>query len=272
MSKPESPTIERPPRQISGLTLGTRVFSLDLQRLLRARKTIILLVVQLLPVILAVVFILWRDLDGMSLFRDTVERVYIPFLLPLAALFFGGPTIVDEVEGRTITYLTLRPISRPILYLGKLASSMAAALGVTLLPIILLFAVCQIGTVDSLSDSLAMLGAALGAIAVGAITYTAIFAFLGVLVASTLLLGIVYFILVELVMASIPILELLAVKFHVRTIAGYQGTDRAGFLDNLVLDEPLAFDWWFGLLVAGIMTFIVVSLAAMIFKQRQYHV
>ena len=57
--------------------------------------------------------------DGLMLFKDIVSIVSLPFLVPLAALFHGGPAIVDEMEGRTLTYLTLRPIPRPAIFLGK---------------------------------------------------------------------------------------------------------------------------------------------------------
>ncbi len=272
MSTSEAPKIERPPRSLSSPTLGLRLLSLDFGRQIRARKTLTLVAIQLLPVVIAAVFVIWRDVDGMNLFRNTIEHVYIPLLLPLAALFFGGPTIVNEIEGRTITYLTLRPLSRATLFLAKLASSISVALVATLLPVLALFGVCMIGSGDPLGDSLPMLGAALGAVAVGAITYTAIFAFLGVLFSATLLLGIVYFVVVELVFAAIPIIELLSVKFHLRTIAGFTSSDRAGFLDRLILEEPLNFEWWFGVLIAGLMASFAIIVSTLVFRQRQFHV
>lgn len=273
MSNSAAPTIERPLRSLGTITLGLRLFSLDFSRTIRARKTIALLLLQLLPVIVATIYIAFRDLDGTSLFRNTVEFVYLPLLLPLAALFFGGPTVVNEIEGRTITYLTLRPIPRGLLYLSKLASSICATLAITVLPVLLLYFSCTLlGTSGGVSISMKTLAGALGAVATGAITYTAIFALLGVLLFSSLLLGIVYFIVVELVFAALPIIELISVKFHLRTIAGYQGSDRAGFLERLILDEPLNFEWWFGLSAAGMMTLFAVTIATLIFRQRQFHV
>lgn len=273
MPKNAASAIERPPRSLSSLSLALRLFALDFSRTIRARKTLAMLFLQLLPVMAATIFILWRDLDGVSLFRNTLEFVYLPLLLPLAALFFGGPTVVNEIEGRTITYLTLRPIPRGLLYLSKLATSITSTLLVTLLPVLLLYLVSSIfGTSGGVSISAKTLAGALGAIATGAVTYTSIFALLGVLLSSSLLLGIVYFIVVELVFAAIPIIELVSVKFHLRTIAGFQSSDRASFLQRIIFDEPLNFQWWFGLLMASIMTILAISLATFVFRQRQFHV
>lgn len=263
--------IERPPRSLSTVALALRLYQIDLRRQLFSQKTLVLGLIQLLPVLIGLFFIFRQNLDGLSLFRNSLEHVYLPFLLPLAALFFGGPTIVNEVEGRTITYLTLRPIPRTSLYLAKLFSSITAALAVTLIPVLILFGVTMVGG-GEFGEGLKVLGAALGTIFVGALTYTAIFAFLGALASSTLLLGIIYFVLVEMVLATLPVLELLSVKYHLRTVAGFQGADRAGFLTQLVLDEPLVFDWWVGALVATIITLAAITAGTLIFRDRQYHV
>jgi hypothetical protein len=107
---------------------------------------------------------------------------------------------------------------------------------------------------------------------IGVLTYTAIFATLGVIFASSLLLGVIYFVLFEMIVATLPLLELLSVKYYLRTIAGFSATDRLGFLDRLVLDEPLVFDWWFGIIVASLIALVALIAGALVFRERQYHV
>ncbi|RAL24763.1 hypothetical protein DL240_00705 [Lujinxingia litoralis] len=260
-----------PARNLGVIPQALRLFSLDFGRQLRARKTLVLLAVQLLPVLVALAYVAFGQLDGMTMFRNSMESVYLPFLVPLAALYFGGPAIVDEIEGRTITYLTLRPLPRALIYLAKLKSAMLSALLVTSLPIILLFGICAFSSGELLGE-LPTLGKMLGASAVGVLTYTAVFAMLAAIFSSSLLLGIVYYVIVEMVIAAIPVLELVSIKFHVRTIAGLQGADRAGWLDRLILDEPLNFEWWFGLLVAAIFTTLATAVATAIFREKQFHV
>ncbi len=263
-----------PPRNLSALALGTKLLSLDLSRTMRTRKTLILFLIQLLPALAAAVSLFWGDLDGLVVFEGAIERVYLVLLLPLAALFFGGPTIVDEVEGETITYLTLRPIPRTTLLLAKLGSSILSVLAVTVIPVVAFFVVCVIGSPATFGDGLGMLGQAVAATAVGAITYTAVFALLGVIFSSTLLPGIVYYVVFELVLANLPVLEFLSIKFHLFTLGGFDqldpGEDAA--LGQMILDEPLVFDWWVGLLMCGIITATAVAIATVVFRDRQFNV
>lgn len=277
MSDTTPSAIERPQRNLSAPALGFHLFGLDLTRQIRSRKTVLLFLVQLLPALIAFVTLLTGDRDGLSVFEATFEAVYLPLLLPLAALFFGGPTVVDEVEGRTITYLTLRPLSRSTLFLGKLATSITLAIAVTVIPVVLFFLICVLGSPASFGDGLSLLGSAVATTIAGAIAYTAVFAFLGVIFASTLLPGIVYFVVVELILAAIPIIEVISVKFHLFTLGGFQQSAEGeqsirDQMAEFLLNQPLEFDWWVGLLYLGTVTAGAVILSALVFRNRQFHV
>ena len=278
MSDSTPDAIDRPPRQLSSLTLGARLLSLDLRRQAWTRKTLILLAIQLLPAFIAIFTVFGGDSGGVSTFRGTVSSVYLPLLLPLAALFFGGPTIVDEVEDRTITYLMLRPLSRSVLYLSKLATSIILAVGVTIIPILILFAICIMAAPGEFGDGLTVLGSAMASVTVGAIAYTSLFALLGVIFASTLLPGIVYYIVFELILATVPIVEVLSVKFHIYTVGGFdrrapsEDPTLRERLEMMLLDQPMDLDWWTGLVAVSLFTFATIAIATVIFRNRQFHV
>ncbi len=259
------------PRNLGAAGLLSTLIGTELRRLLTARKTLILLIVQLLPAIFALVYVLLKDIDGLTMFRNTVETVTLPFLLPLAALFYGGPVIVDEMEGRTLTYLTLRPVPKPVLFFGKLIAGTISALALVIVPLLLLFIVC-LATSSDLADAAGTLGALVAACALGVVTYTSVFAMLGVVFASSLLAGIVYFVVSEMVLSLLPVLELLSVRYYLRTIAGFTATDRLGILDRMVLDEPIKFEWWVGVVVTLIVIALTTTIGAYVFRERQYHV
>lgn len=266
-----------PERHGTGATLGMRLMRLDLSRKLRARKTLILFLIQLIPVLVAAISLFWGDHDGLEFFESTIEGVYLPLLVPLAALFFGGPTIVDEVEGKTITYLTLRPLSRATLWFAKLATSLLLAVSTTVVAVVAFFVVCLLGSPTGIADAMGLLGSAAASIAVGAATYTAVFALLGVVFTSTLLPGIVYYVVFELIFAAVPIVEVLSIKFHLYTLGGFDRAeaDEEGLrdtLEQLLLDQPMEFDWWVGLVVCGIVTAAATLIAAAVFRQRQFRV
>ena len=270
--------IERPPRNLSPPVLGIHLLGLDLARQIRSRKVVILFAIQMLPVLSALMALTGGELAGLQTFENNVQSVYLPLLLPLAALFFGGPTVVDEVEDRTITYLTLRPLSRTTLLLSKLASSIVLAVAVTTIPLAILFVVCVLGSPDGFGEGMGLLAASMGTVAVGAVTYTAIFALLGVVFASTLLPGIVYFLVFEVILAAIPLVEVMSVKFHLYTMGGFElheVDDDGGWrqtMEQFLLDQPLEPQWWVGLLCVAVAGVGAVVLSALIFRQRQFHV
>lgn len=271
------PTIDRPPRRLSPLATGAELLKLDLWRKFRSRKTLILFLIQLIPALVAAVSLVWGDLDGFQVFESTIENVYLPLLLPLAALFLGGPTIVDEVEAKTITFLTLRPLSRATLLLGKLGASIILAVAITVVPVLIFFGICSLGASAGLGEGLSLLGTGTAAVAVGAVTYTTIFALLGVVFASTLLPGIVYYVVFELIIAALPLVEFLSVKFHLYTLGGFDRAEAEGGgwrqqLEELLLDQPLEFDWWVGLLFCAVVTGAALLVATVIFRNREFRV
>lgn len=243
----------------------------QLRQLLRARKTIALFIVQLIPAVAAFVYVIFQDTDGLTMFRNIIESVTFPFLVPLAALFYGGPTIVDEMEGRTLTYLTLRPIPRPVLYLGKLAAGWIMGAAVVVLPMIALFFVSLV-TSNDLAATVGSLGQLSAAAAIGVVCYSSIFALLGAMFSSSLISGIVYFVAFEIVFAALPVLELLSVRYYLRTIAEFNAGDRLGVLEQFILDKPIVFPVWAGLLVTGLLIAASAGAGAYVFQEKQYNV
>ncbi|QDG52490.1 hypothetical protein FIV42_17620 [Persicimonas caeni] len=247
------------------------IYTTDLRRLLFAKKTLVLLCVQLLPVVFALIYVFFENIDGLSMFSETVEGVMFPFLIPLAAVFYGGPALVDEMEGRTLTYLTLRPVPKPALFLGKWLAGTTVAVGLVLIPVISLLAIVAIAS-GGMGTSLTTIVQILLATVLGTAAYTAIFAALGALVAKSLFAGILYFVVVELIFSFLPVLELLSVRFHMRNAAEFNTSSRLGMLDQLVFDQPLTIDWWLGAIILAIMCGIAVAAGSVIFSNKQYHI
>ncbi|MEZ4462087.1 MAG: ABC transporter permease [bacterium] len=256
-------------RQLGTASLLSTLIGVQLRQLLMQRKTRALAVVQLLPVVGALVYVLFENVDGLTMFSGVAEQLLLPFLVPLAAIFYGGPAIVDEMEGRTLTYLTLRPISKATLFLGKVFAGTLVALLLVLIPTLLLFGICMFQAMD-FSESLPVLGRVVGAATLGTVVYSAIFAALGAMFASSLLASILYFVASEMVLATLPVLELLSIRFHLRIVAGFLTSDRLGFLDRMVLDKPLQVEWWVSLMALCLVTAIAWAGGAVVFKEKQY--
>ena len=49
--------------------------------------------------------------------------IFIPFLIPIAAMAVGIPAIGEQVEDGTIVFIWTRPIRRRAIYLGRLLAA-----------------------------------------------------------------------------------------------------------------------------------------------------
>jgi ABC-2 type transport system permease protein len=128
-----------------------------------------------------------------DLYALFVAVYWIRNVLPLVALFYATALVADEVEGRTLTYLVTRPITRPAIFAGKFAAYLVTTLCLTLPSCVLAFALL-LGT-----SGAAGLGAAavdllrdLGVLALTLLVYGALFALLGVLLKRPVIPGLVF--------------------------------------------------------------------------------
>lgn len=264
-----SPSSSMPRRSVSPTALLPTLIITQLRMLLRARKTIALFIIQLIPVVAALFYVVLKGSDGLTLFGNIVENVSYPFLVPLIALFYGGPTIVDEMEGRTLTYLTLRPIPKPLIYLGKLIAGCVTGVLLITIPMLLLFLVCLITSEDLGAAAPSMLQM-LGGASLGVLCYTTVFAALGAMFTRSIISSIVYFVIFEMVLATLPVLELLSIRYYLRTIAEFNAGDRLGLLDQFILDKPIVFPIWAGILVVTLISLFASAFGAYVFKEKQY--
>lgn len=266
----QSTTKASPPRDFGALNQISTIVATDFRTQLRSRKTIALFAVQLLPVLVGIIQVFFQDTDALAMFSETVSGVTFPFLMPLAAIFYGGPALVDEMEGRTLTYLTLRPVAKPALFIGKWLSGSIIASGLVLIPVVLLFVISVIsaGSMDMTAATSAKI---LIATVAGTTAYTAVFAALGALFARSLIGSIIYFVVFEVIFSFIPTLELLSLRFHLNEAAEFPQNYRVDMLSEYI-EAPISYEWWIGvLIVVGFCGAAVVAGAA-IFSNKQYHV
>ena len=249
--------------------LGT-LLSTEIKLLIRKRKTRAIFIVQLIPVLAALMYVVFESVDGLTMFNGIVRHVTIPLLVPLAAIFFGGPVIGEELEGRTLTYLTLRPISKMTLYAGKTLAAALVCLPTVLLPTLALFVLCLSQSPD-LGAAVETLGQTVGAIALGTFAYTMLFSALGAIFGWGVVLSIVYVIFIEIGIGWLPVLEVATLRFHIRT-AGSMVSSSPGLLDKFVLDKPIVLDWYWGVAVLAVVAFAALGMGAAAFRERQYHV
>jgi ABC-2 type transport system permease protein len=173
------------------------LFSFYVFMVRKARRTKVFILVALLPALVALVIRInaWlspgASIDGAAVFSNIILTFNLQFLILVLALFYGTSICAEELEGKTLTYLTTRPVPKAAVILGKYAAYAAflilmVAAGVTLAFLIL--------HADRLGDAGAwlVLARSVAVLALGLLTYTAFFTLVGVLLKKSVLFGLMF--------------------------------------------------------------------------------
>ena len=108
--------------ELSGLAV---LFGLTLRQQIRGRRLLVLVVLFALPCILAIVLRSLQRPAPTDILEFALIYNLVPHALaPLTALLYAGGMIQDEVEEQTLTYLLVRPLPSPSLYVCKLLATL----------------------------------------------------------------------------------------------------------------------------------------------------
>ncbi len=187
------------------------LFILNFKNLLRGRRLLVLSLLYCLPIGLTVLFRYYLQAEKWSarldLLRIEIWIIYmmIPHtLLPITTLLFASGIIQDEIEEQTLTYLLIRPIPRWAIYLAKFCSAALAACLINAIFTLLTVMVFWSETMMPYPELLTRAGYVILAMSLATLAYTGIFGLLSLLLRRSLLIGFVYILLFEGILANIP--------------------------------------------------------------------
>jgi ABC-2 type transport system permease protein len=179
-----------------------RVFDLSLGEMLWSRRTIFMALVVGGPVLLALIVraldvfgmtalrVNGRAVGGIGVFGVIMWMLFLRFIVPVLAVFYGTALMADEVEDKTLTYLFTRPIPRGAVLIGKYLAYLTCTMLVVLPAVMLVyFLVVPFREVPGTFTSLLT---DLGLLAIGLAVYGAVFAFVGAYFKRPLVLGLVF--------------------------------------------------------------------------------
>jgi len=137
------------------------------------------------------IFQLSRDIEGIYIFNNMIIAFYLQFLILILALFYGSSVMSEELEGKTLTYLTTRPISKSAIIVGKyLAYTMMIVFMVTL-GVAFSFLVLNLSELRSVS-LYKILFRDVAVLALGLMCYTAFFTFIGTILKKSIMFGLIF--------------------------------------------------------------------------------
>jgi ABC-2 type transport system permease protein len=197
------------------------LYVLTLRQHLHGKRWMVSAALFLLPAGLAVfVRSTSPDVPGRGL-EFMLAFMFIPQgLLPLLALLYASGVIQDEQEEQTITYLLIRPIPKWALFAVKLLATLTTTVLLTVLFTGLTYVAIYAGGDREGQNVVARCAKAAGIHALAGSAYCCLFGVMSLLTRRTLVLGIIYVVIFEGVLANMPLgVRSITVIYYARLIA-----------------------------------------------------
>jgi ABC-type transport system involved in multi-copper enzyme maturation permease subunit len=249
------------------------VFDLALEGMIWTRRSVLMAVLVGMPVVFAILYRIVlaskasvQPVTPHDLYAVVVAIYWIRNVLPLAALFYATALVADEVEGKTLTYLVTRPLTRASIFAGKFAAYLVTTLSLALPAAVVTFLlILSTRGFSAVGQAAGDLLRDLAVMALALLVYGAFFALLGVLLKRPVIPGLMFLYGWEL-LANLPgYLPRLTITAWLRSLVNHRPAQEglAGIFQQ-VLPASQAVPV---LLVA---TVVFLLVAARIFAVREY--
>ncbi len=174
--------------------MSLTITRLTIRQFLRSRAIYVVLGISLLSSILAIIVQAvpgdsslrdLRDIFANVLYQDLIAAT----LLPLATLVLATAALGDEIEDRTLQYLTLKPIGRFRIVLEKFLAVIVVMVPVVWLGIAVTWGITAFTDIDGMRD---LLWPALASSLVAIVGFGSLFMLLSMVMQRALLVGVFY--------------------------------------------------------------------------------
>jgi len=248
------------------------VFDLSLDGMVFSRRSLLMALLVAAPVAFAVLYRVLAANPEMRLpgpadvYALVIAIYWVRNVLPLAALFYATSLIADEVEGRTLTYLLTRPLTRASIFAGKFAAYLATTFTLALpAAVVTFFVLMTAQNAPQLGPAAADLLRDLGVMLLTLVAYGALFGLLGVLLKRPVIPGLVFLYGWEL-LANLPgYLPRLTLTAWLRSLIHHRPAEEgiAGLFQQVLPAEQ-------ALVVLPLVSLVLLAAAAWIFSEREY--
>lgn len=206
---------------------------------------------------------------GLEIFSNIILVFFLQFLVIVLALFYGTSVVSEEIEGKTLAYLTTRPVPKQAVLLGKYAAyagwTSILVASATLLAFLILNA-------DNLGDPAAwgVLAKTVGVLILGLGVYMALFTLLGAALKKSILVGLAFGFGWETIVQYLPgSTQKLTVMHYLKSILKAETPSPEGIKSFLFVRlQPSS-------TFVSILTLVLIGAAALaaavwIFRRREY--
>ncbi len=248
------------------------LFKLTLRQLFWSRRVLLILIGCVLMLAVTVLFRFYESgSTSVNTFIPYITFVGYGFLTSLCAIFYGSAIVSDEIDGRGLTYLQMRPLPKSMILLTKFAAYMVGTVAIVGISHLLLMGIMQ--THPKLKERLLVILLSfryMGSFALGLFTYGIFAVLLSVRFKFPVLWGLLFVFGWEGITAFAPMptgVKRMALNHYLMSLFP-EFKLRSNMLDQLLGESPPAV--WVAVLVLSLLTIGAMWLAIRIFKEREY--
>jgi len=262
----------------SALVRGWRsvntIASLTLDTLFWSKKTIFVAAISALIMLLSLLgrlILTYRWIRSPftpeQVFSSLMSTAVIHFLVVFVTLFYGTALISEEVEGKTLTYLLVRPIPKPTIMVGKFLALIWISTLLVIPTIFVSYAILYVRTdMGPFLEDIGVLGKDIGIVFLALVAYGSMFSLLGAWLRHSILTGLVYAFGWEGIVSYLPgFTRKLTITHYIQSIFPHED---AGTSIAMMIGERSG-------LLESILTLILLSAfflatASLILREKEY--
>jgi len=239
------------------------IIRLTLRQFLRSKSVLVVLGISLFPVLFAIIPHLASREPTLRTIRDVIgNTIYLDLfaatLLPLATLVLATAAFGDELEDKTLQYLTLKPIGRLHIAIAKFIAVLLVTLPIVWSGLLVTWVV---GSWGKLGDNTELIWPMLASSTVGILGFGALFLLVSLVIQRALLAGIFYVFIWETALSRyLPGIRSISVRHYTQSMFVRLAGDRAFQIDSVAATSTIV------ITVVGI---VVISLGVATWRLRR---
>ncbi len=185
------------------------IYSFFFRHNLKSKRTKVLFLLSSVPVLVLLVTKIVElgnpgsDVSAEKVFSRVLLVIYFQLLIPVLALLFGTLIVNEEIDHKTLIFLTTSPIPKPSIIVGKYAAFVTLSVIIIHSGLLLCFIIINInhlGAMSYVSEFLSFMGVGILAL----FAYMALFTLMGTLMKKALVLGLMFIFGWENIVQYIP--------------------------------------------------------------------
>lgn len=206
-------------------------------------------------------------LPASQVFGTLMSTAVMRFLVVFVTLFYGTALISEEVEGKTLTYLFMRPIPKPTIMLGKYLALVWIG-SILVLPVVIAsyFILYAGADMRPFLSEIDVLCRDVGIIFLALLAYGSFFSLLGAWLKHSILTGLVYAFGWEGIVSVLPgFTRKLTIAHYLQSIFPHE--DTLGAISMLVGERTDPVE---SIVTLALLTIFFVAAASLLVREKEY--